>query len=112
MKKLIVFLVCIFFSVAAFAQLKVISPIEGTFANRQMLVLETDGSGDCYYSLNGADPEAFGFAYDGPVLIDLDGPVEIRIAKTGKRKEEITVKYTVIPDSVFLDISVLRICFL
>ena len=99
MKKLIVFLVSVFFSVAAFAQLKVISPIEGTFANRQMLVLETDGSGDCYYSLNGADPEAFGFAYDGPVLIDLDGPVEIRIAKTGKRKEEITVKYTVIPDS-------------
>ncbi|MBO4628691.1 MAG: hypothetical protein J5687_01940 [Treponema sp.] len=99
MKKLIVFLVSVFFSVAAFAQLKVISPIEGTFANRQMLVLETDGSGDCYYSLNGADPEAFGFAYDGPVLIDLDGPVEIRIAKTGKHKEEITVKYTVIPDS-------------
>ena len=99
MKKLIILFVCVFFSAAAFAQLKVISPIEGTFANRQMLVLETDGSGDCYYSLNGADPEAFGFAYDGPVLIDLDGPVEIRIAKTGKRKEEITVKYTVIPDS-------------
>ena len=99
MKKLIVFFACVFFSAAVFAQLKVISPIEGTFANRQMLVLETDGSGECYYSLNGADPEAFGFAYDGPVLIDLDGPVEIRLAKTGKRKEEITVKYTVIPDS-------------
>ncbi|MBR4790912.1 MAG: hypothetical protein IK024_08500 [Treponema sp.] len=101
MKKLIVFIVSIFFSAAAFAQLKVISPIEGTFANRQMLVLETDGTGECFYSLNGTDPETFGFAYDGPVLIDLDGPVEIRIAKTGKNKEEITVKYTVLPDNAF-----------
>ena len=40
-----------------------------------MLVIETDGVGDYYYSLNGSDPETFGFAYDGPVLIDLDGPV-------------------------------------
>ena len=101
MKKLIVFIVSILFSAAAFAQLKVISPIEGTFANRQMLVLETDGTGECFYSLNGTDPETFGFAYDGPVLIDLDGPVEIRIAKTGKNKEEITVKYTVLPDNAF-----------
>ena len=99
MKKQILFLASLFFSTVLFAELKVISPVEGTFANRQMLVLETDGTGDCYYSLNGSDPEAFGFAYDGPVLIDLDGPVEIRIAKTGKRKEETTVKYTVLPDN-------------
>ena len=99
MKKLIFLLLSIFFSTAVFANLKVISPIEGTFANRQMLVLETDGTGECYYSLNGSDPETFGFAYDGPVLIDLDGPVEIKIAKTGKFKEETTVKYTVLPDN-------------
>ena len=99
MKKLIFLLVSIFFSTAVFANLKVISPIEGTFANRQMLVLETDGVGECYYSLNGSDPETFGFAYDGPVLIDIDGPVEIRIAKTGTYKEETVVKYTVIPDN-------------
>ena len=101
MKKVFLIFVSIFFSAFVFAQLNVISPIEGTFANRQMLVLETDGSGECFYSLNGSDPEAFGFAYDGPVLIDLDGPVEIRIAKTGKNKEEKTVKYTVIPDNAF-----------
>ena len=61
MKKLIFLLLSIFFSTAVFANLKVISPIEGTFANRQMLVLETDGTGECYYSLNGSDPETFGF---------------------------------------------------
>ena len=101
MKKFVILLISIFFSTAAFAEFKVISPIEGTFANRQMLVLETDESGECYYSLNGSDPEAFGFAYDGPVLIDMDGPVEIRIAQTGKRKEETTIKYTVLPDNAF-----------
>lgn len=99
MKKLFVLLISLFFSAALFAELNVISPIEGTFANRQMLVLETDGSGEFFYSLNGSDPEAFGFAYDGPVLIDLDGPVEIRIAKSGKNKEEKTIRYTVIPDN-------------
>ena len=60
MKKAFLFVVSIFFSVFVFAQLNVISPIEGTFANRQMLVLETDGSGECFYSLNGSEPEAFG----------------------------------------------------
>lgn len=106
MKKLFLLLIFAVFSFAGFAQIKVLSPIEGTFANRQMLVIDTaayDGtdSGDYYYSLNGSDPEAFGFAYDGPVLIDLDGPVELRIAKAGKEKQEITVKYTVIQDNAF-----------
>ena len=99
MKKLIFLLIFSIFSFAAFAQLKVISPIEGTFANRQMLVIDTGDSGDFYYSLNGSDPETSGFAYDGPVLIDLDGPVELRVAKAGKIKQEVTVKYTVLPDN-------------
>ena len=105
MKKLFFFLIFAISSVAFFAQIKVISPIEGTFANRQMLVIDTynsenfNDSGEYYYSLNGSDPETFGFAYDGPVLIDLDGPVELKIAKSGKNKQEVTVKYTVIPDN-------------
>lgn len=100
MKKILFLLISVFFSFAAFGQIKVLSPIEGTFSNRQMLVIDTDGesAGDYYYSLNGTDPEAFGFAYDGPVLIDLDGPVELKIAKSGRKKEETTVKYTVLPD--------------
>ena len=103
MKKVAAFLIFAFISCMAFAQMRVLSPIEGTFANRQMLVIDTEGEyqGDYYYSLNGSDPEAFGFAYDGPVLIDLDGPVEIRIAKAGKKKTETTVKYLVIQDNAF-----------
>lgn len=101
MKKLFFILLSLILSANLFAKLKVLSPIEGTFANRQMLVLETDGSGECFYSLNGSDPETSGFAYDGPVLIDMDGPVEIRIAKTGAIKEETIIKYTVLPDNAF-----------
>lgn len=101
MKKKFLFLPFLFFSCIAFAQIKVLSPIEGTFSNRQMLVIETDGVGDYYYSLNGSDPETFGFAYDGPVLIDLDGPVELKITKSGRTKEELSVKYTVLPDNAY-----------
>ena len=103
MKKLVFLLIFAVFSLAGFAQIRVLSPIEGTFANRQMLVIDTDAdsAGDYYYSLNGSDPEAFGFAYDGPVLIDLDGPVELKIAKSGKTKSEVTIKYTVLPDGAY-----------
>jgi len=103
MKKSVFLLIFAFFSWAGFSQIKLLSPIEGSFANRQMLVIDTEGegAGDYYYSLNGSDPEAFGFAYDGPVLIDLDGPVELKIAKAGKEKEECSVKYLVLPDSAY-----------
>ncbi|MBO4532588.1 MAG: hypothetical protein IKX70_02255 [Treponema sp.] len=103
MKKLIFLLIFAVSSFTLFAQIKVLSPIEGTFSNRQMLVIDTEdqAAGDYYYSLNGSDPEAFGFAYDGPVLIDLDGPVELRIARAGKTKSETTIKYTVLPDGAY-----------
>lgn len=103
MKKLIFLLIFAVSSFTLFAQIKVLSPIEGTFANKQMLVIDTEdqAAGDYYYSINGSDPEAFGFAYDGPVLIDLDGPVELRIARAGKTKSETTIKYTVLPDGAY-----------
>ena len=53
-----------------------------------MLIIDNDDNGDYYYSLNGADPEAFGLAYDGPVLIDLTGEITLRIKKVGKKKVE------------------------
>ena len=102
MKKLLSILIFAVSSFVCFAQIKVLSPIEGTFANRQMLVIDVENSsdsGDYYYSLDGSDPQTFGFAYDGPVLIELDGPVELRITKSGKVKQEVSIKYTVIPDN-------------
>lgn len=85
----------------AFAQIKVLSPIEGNWANRQMLCIDDSDGEEYYYSLNGEDPVSSGFAYDSPVLIDLTGPVSIRIKKSGKKNEEIKINYTVEPDNAY-----------
>ncbi|MCQ2576672.1 MAG: hypothetical protein MJ162_07990 [Treponema sp.] len=97
-------LLILFSTVSVWAQIKLISPEEGLWSNHQMLVIDNPGQNEYFYSLNGADPEAFGFVYDGPVLIDVTGDVQLRIKKIGKtaaETEEKTVKYTVIPDDAF-----------
>lgn len=58
----------------------VISPVEGTWANRQAFVVNASEGTEIYYSFNEIDPLDFGFAYDEPVLIDLDGEIELNIA--------------------------------
>ncbi len=84
------------------AEISVISPIKGTWANKQMLVIDNvAGSGDLFYSIDGSDPQKFGFAYDGPVLLDVTGKVKVQIAKIKKdgSTELTSVDYTVIPDN-------------
>lgn len=84
------------------AEISVISPIKGTWANKQMLIIDNvAGSGDIYYSIDGSDPQKFGFAYDGPVLLDVTGKVNVQIAKIKKdgSYELASVDYTVIPDN-------------
>lgn len=85
----------------AFAQIKVLSPAEGVWANKQMLCIDNSDGAEYYYSLNGEDPVSSGFAYDNPVLIDLTGPVQIRIKKSGKKNQEIKINYTVEPDNAY-----------
>lgn len=84
MKKLstanaLVLLAAFFCATAAFAETNIVNPEGGVWANRQMLVVETDEGGEVYYSLDGADPRESGFAYDGPVLLDMAGDVSLRI---------------------------------
>ncbi|MCR5495853.1 MAG: chitobiase/beta-hexosaminidase C-terminal domain-containing protein [Treponema sp.] len=67
---------------------QVISPESGTWANRQLLIVDVPQDGNVFYSLNGSDPETSGFAYDGPVLIDLAGEVSVNVSiidKVGNR---------------------------
>lgn len=80
-------------------EMKVVNPEPGKWANRQVLVLDVPDDEDAFYSLNGADPATTGFAYDGPVLLDVTGPVELRIASVGdgRIKTDVTVIYTVDP---------------
>ena len=67
-----------------FSQIKVLSPEEGNWSNMQPLVIDNSDGAEYFYSLNGSDPKTSGFAYDGPVLIDVTGDIELRIAKGGK----------------------------
>ena len=57
----------------------VISPVEGRWANKQALVLECAPETEVFYSFSEYDPLDFGFAYDGPVLIDLSGEVTLNL---------------------------------
>ncbi len=82
------------------AEITLLSPVEGVWANRQMLVIDNSEGGDFFYSIDGADPETFGFAYDGPVLLDVAGQVNLNvthISSVGK-KESASVAYTVAAD--------------
>lgn len=84
-----------------YAQIKVLSPIPGVWANKQMLVIDNSDGEEYYYSLNGQDPISFGFAYDNPILIDLTGNVSITIKKAGKSKEQVKINYTVQTDKAY-----------
>lgn len=81
-----------------FADPVIINPAPGTWANRQTLVLSTtEDNEELFYSINGSDPDASGFAYDGPVLIDVDGDVVIRVTaiEADGSKKETEQHYTV-----------------
>ena len=95
MKKFVTVLAFLFATCSAFAQ-RIISPVPGTWANKQCLVLNTTDGSECFYSYSGTDPLTSGFAYDGPVLIDETGDVTVRVVSVkGDQKEELSVTYTV-----------------
>lgn len=58
----------------------IVSPIEGTWANKQSLVLEVPEANEVFYSFSGSHPMESGFAYDGPVMIEAEGAVSLKIA--------------------------------
>lgn len=93
--------VLIFCSVDLFSQINFISPVEGVWSNKQMLVIDNAGEGDYLYSIDGSDPEKFGFAYDGPVLLDVTGDVKINVAhlKSDGKKETASINYSVKNDN-------------
>ena len=90
-------LLFVFFSQFLFAEIEFISPVPGVWGNKQMLIIDNEKEGDYFYSVNGSDPEKFGFAYDGPVLLDIDGDVELKVTyqDIDGHKDYGTVKYTV-----------------
>ena len=82
---------------AAVPTTKVISPVEGTWANPQSLIIDSEPGTEVYYSLNGGDPLISGFAYDGPVLLEGTGDFSLTIVSVSKEGTSIpkTIEYTV-----------------
>ena len=101
MKKFLqIIFIALFLSVALYVKIDILSPSSGEWANRQMLVIDNSSGGDFFYSIDGADPETFGFAYDGPVLLDMSGIVNLKVTRISDRgeKESESVTYSVIPN--------------
>ncbi|MBQ9908664.1 MAG: hypothetical protein IJM48_02580 [Treponema sp.] len=101
MKKFCLLLIFSMFSFFAFSE-RVISPAEGTFANRQSLILDLSDGAEAFYSYTSNNPLNSGFAYDGPVLIDMAGQVSLYIAvvKEGE-KEFYQINYKVSESNPF-----------
>lgn len=95
MKRLFFALVFSVFSVCAFAS-RVISPVEGRFANRQCLILDVSDGAEAFYSYTSTNPLVSGFAYDGPVLIDVGGEVSLSVVVIrGEEREQYEIAYSV-----------------
>lgn len=96
LKKTFLYIVGFLFLAAdIFAQ--VVSPVSGSWSNRQLLIIDVPPEGNAFYSLNGSDPERMGFAYDGPVLIDLSGEVNLNVSIIDRNGNKILkrISYTV-----------------
>ncbi len=79
------------------AQNMILSPSKGVWANYQSLVLNLPENHEAYYSFTGENPLESGFAYDGPVLIEIDGDVslEVTIVDSNKISTSHPIMYTV-----------------
>ena len=91
-------IVLISFCYNCFADVVQVSPsvVTQTYGNRQTLIINATGGEEIFYSITGDDPETRGFAYDGPVPLDLTGDVEIKVtAVSDEKKESYVIKYNV-----------------
>lgn len=83
--------------VSAIAQ-SVINPIDGLWANKQVLVLDVPPDSSAFYTLGDNDPETSGIIYDGAMLLDVTGQVTLKVVivnnKTGEKFQK-KVVYTV-----------------
>ncbi|HET6450077.1 MAG TPA: chitobiase/beta-hexosaminidase C-terminal domain-containing protein, partial [Spirochaetia bacterium] len=82
------------------AALDLLSPVSGTFANPQALAVTFRNVAWVRYTLDGSDPATGGTAYTGPVTVDRQGTVTIRVAAqplSAARpvlRREVSVTYT------------------
>lgn len=64
----------------AFSYDYLVSPKEGNWANFQTLLIDVPDGATAFYSFTGDDPLFSGFAYDSPILLEMEGKVNLKIA--------------------------------
>lgn len=83
---------------------RVISPVNGKFANKQSIILDLSEGEEAFYSYTNTNPLDSGFAYDGPALIDMTGRVSLYVVvMSGESKENYEIEYTVEESNPFAD---------
>lgn len=97
MRKILFAAIFLVASFSLFAEVTVVNPAPGDYANLQTLVLEANDGEEIYYSFSGTDPLSQGFAYDGPVVLDVTGNVELRVVSVdqAQNKKEQKVYFSV-----------------
>ena len=85
----------------SFSQKDIISPAQGVWGNLQPLVLNCASDEEVFYSLTGLDPLVSGFSYDGPILIDEEGDVTLKITvlSADGTRSDFSVNYSVVKSS-------------
>jgi hypothetical protein len=81
------FFCILFFSVAGFVFAKsdfIISPVEGQWANYQSIIIDVPEGATAFYSFTGDNPLYSGFAYESPVLLELEGDINLKVAILNK----------------------------
>ncbi|MGI5172477.1 chitobiase/beta-hexosaminidase C-terminal domain-containing protein [Treponema sp. OMZ 840] len=87
-----------FIPVSAQSGIRILNPAAGVWANYQSLVLDLPEGTEAFYSFNGEDPSVSGLAYDGPVVLNIAGNVQLSVAtidRNGKRSFS-KINYTVV----------------
>lgn len=57
----------------------IISPVAGTWSNYQTILLDVPEGASAFYSFTGDNPLYSGFAYENPVLLELEGNINLKV---------------------------------
>ena len=74
----VLFLIVSFYSFAE--KNHIISPVSGTWSNYQTILLDVPEGASAFYSFTGDNPLYSGFAYEKPVLLELEGNINLKVA--------------------------------
>lgn len=83
--------------------MQVLSPKKGIWNKKQYLVINSDSDVQIMYSADGSDPAQFGLLYTDPVLLDMEGEVDLWIKAISDSGivDEKKIRYSVSPEGDF-----------